>query len=368
MATIGATNAPATNTIYYDSLLSTTLMKYREQMVDNIFRSSAYLAALRKYGGIEYQNGGERIAQPLMYEENTTFKSYSGYDQLDTTPQEGMTTAFYPWREIGGTITISRLEERKNSGEAAILKLLEKKILQAEMSIKQLVNKQLVQGTVSGATFVPGNDTKDLFPLGYFLPKANATNPTVGGSVGDINRATYSWWRPHTAVIDSDTIDTGNSFALAVTTWKGLKVALYRQYNYCSRGADGSGPNLIVTNQETFESYENGLDDQKRYMDGGLAEMGFDTVKLKGATIIWDELVPDVDNGTVALTTGSAFFLNTKFYKLVIDEETDFITTPFVEPENQTAKTAKVLFMGNSTASNMRKLGVVYAISKTIAA
>uniref|UniRef100_A0A6M3K6S5 Putative capsid protein n=1 Tax=viral metagenome TaxID=1070528 RepID=A0A6M3K6S5_9ZZZZ len=77
MSTIGAT-APSQHTINYDALLSTTLMAYRPTMIDNIFKSSAFLAALRKYGGIEYQNGGERVQIPLMYEENDTFKSYSG--------------------------------------------------------------------------------------------------------------------------------------------------------------------------------------------------------------------------------------------------------------------------------------------------
>lgn len=369
MATIG-TSAPASNTIYYNDLLSTTLFAYRKTMVDNIFKSNAFLAALRKYGGIEYQSGGERVAQPLMYEENDTFASYRGYEILTVKPQDGMTTAFFPWSEIGGTISISRREERQNAGESAILKLLEKKIMQAEMSIKSKVNQQLIQGTVSGATFVPGNSAKDLFPLGYFLPKAVGTDPVAGGNVGDISRSTYSWWRPNAAVFDAadGSKDTGNAFGIAVTTYAGLRVGLYRMYNWCSRGADGSGPNLVVTNQETFETYENSLDQLKRYMDESMATMGFDSVKLKGATMVWDELVPDIDNGTTALTDGSAFFLNTKFYKLVIDSESDFITTPFVEPENQTAKTAKVLFMGQATVSNPRKLGVCYAIAKDIAA
>lgn len=60
MATIGAT-APNQNTVNYDALLSTTLFAYRKTLVDNIFKSNAFLAALRKYGGVEYQDGGERI-------------------------------------------------------------------------------------------------------------------------------------------------------------------------------------------------------------------------------------------------------------------------------------------------------------------
>jgi hypothetical protein len=334
-------------------------------LVDNIFKSNAFLAALRQYGGIEYQDGGERIQQPLMYEENDTFKSYSGYEQLTIKPQDGITSAFFPWREIGGTISISRKEERQNSGESRLLALLEKKIMQAEMSIKAKVNQQLIQGTVDTATFVPGNSAKDLNPLGWFLRYAPATDPLAGGNVGDIAAATYSWWRPNLANFAA-TVASGHKFGLAVTTFQGLKIALYRLYNYCVRGADGSGPNLIVTNQETYESYENALDAQKQYRDESLVSMGFDNIKLKGASMVWDELVPDLYTGTTSLTVGTAFYLNTKFYKLVIDKETDFVTTPFVEPENQTAKVAKVLFMGNATVSNPRKLGAAGRISLSL--
>jgi hypothetical protein len=368
MGNPGATTAPSSYTTYYDSLLSTTLFNYRPTMVDNIFRSSAWLAALKKNGGIDYQNGGERIAWPLMYETNSTVKSYSGYETLDTTPQDGMTTCFYEWREIGGTISISRKEERQNSGESAMLNLLEKKTMQAEMSMKQAINQQLVQGTVSATTFVPGNSSKDLNPLGYIIRKAPATDPVSGGNVGNIAGATYSWWRPRVADFTTASTPAGGVFGMTVDSLRDYKIALYRLYNYCTRGADGSGPNILLGDQVSFETYENALDYDKRYYDESLATMGFDGIKLKAATFIWDELVPDLYSGTTTLTYGTVFLVNTKFYKLVIDSETDFITTPFVEPENQTARTAKILFMGNAIANNLRKLGAAWYILQTIVA
>ncbi len=118
--------------------------------------------------------------------------------------------------------------------------------------------------------------------------------------------------------------------------------------------------------QISFETYENALDEKVRYTNTKLADMGFDNIKLRGATAIWDEQVPDMGNGTVAVTTGTVFLLNTKFYKIIIDSETDIITTPFVEPENQTVRTAKILFMGNAAVSNLRKHAVGYDISLSI--
>ncbi len=367
MATVGDTGAPSTNTIYYDALLSTTLDAYMGggTMFDNIFKDSAFLALMRLNDAVDTQDGGERIRAPLMFQTNKTVKSYSGADTLDTTIQDGITTAFYEWREVGGTISITRKEERQNSGEAAKIALLKAKIRQAEMSMREVLNQQIVQGTVSSATFVPGNDVKDLQPLGYFLRKLNATDPTTGGDVGNIPGATNSWWRNKTAVFDSGSTDTGNAFALNVSTYKGLVVALRRLYNHCSRGSGGS-PDVALMDQVTFETYENALDEKVRYTNTKLADMGFDNIKLRGATCIWDEQVPDIDNGTVAITAGTVFMINSNFYKLIIDAETDIVSTPFVEPENQTVRTAKILFMGNTAVSNLRKHGVGYAISQSI--
>jgi len=371
MATIGNTAAPSTNTIYYDSLLSTTMAAFRDTMVDNIFKDSAFLAFLRQSDAVVKQNGGERIAMPLMIGTNSTVKSYAGEQVIDTTLQDGITTAFYDWREIAGTVGITRKEERQNSGDGRILALLEAKLKQAQMSMREELNRQLLAGIVSSATLVPGNNGLDLNPLGWFLRIANRTNPVSGGNVGNLSAATEAYWRNQTATLSSGSLDTGNAFALNVTTYAGLEAALRRMHNACSKGSGGS-PNLVVMDQITFESYENSQNVKVRYTDQKMADLGFDTVKLRGATCIWDEVVPDMGTGVLynssSFAKGTAFFLNTNFYNLIIDSETDIVTTPFVEPENQTVKTAKILFMGNAAVNNLRKHGVIYNISQSIVA
>ena len=372
MATVGDTGAPSTNTVYYDALLTTTLNNYAMggTLVDNIFKDSAFLAAMREFGGVTHQDGGERIAMPLMHAGNSTVKSYAGYDTLDTTPQEGISTAFEEWKEIAGTISISRKEERQNSGEARIINLLEGKIKQAEMQMTETLNTQLLQGTVSGTEYIAGNSAKDLQPIGHIIRKLPASEPTDSVSVGNISASGESWWRTNAAVLDNASADTGGKFGLNVTTYAGTKVALRRMNNYCSRGGGGQ-PNLAIGDQITYETYENALDVNVRFTNTKLADMGFDNVKIRGSALVWDEMVPGLDTGDVAGAsgmTGTVFFVNTKFMKLVIDSQTDVVTTPFIEPENQTAKTAKILFMGNLASNNQRKHGVVYALSQSIVA
>jgi hypothetical protein len=231
------------------------------------------------------------------------------------------------------------------------------------MSMTEALNGQLVLGTVSSSTFVPGNDAKDLNPLGYFLRKDVSTDPTSGGNVGNL-ASSNTWWRAKSASFGGAS-ESGGVSVPTVSTYKGMVVALRRLYNYCSQGSGGS-PDIALFDQIAFETYENALDEKVRYTNTKLADMGFDNIKLRGATCIWDEVVPDVENGTAAITKGTVFFINSKFYKLIIDSQTDIVTTPFVTPENQTAKVAKILFMGNAVVSNLRKHGVGYEILGTI--
>jgi hypothetical protein len=369
MATVGNT-APSTNTVYYDSLLSTTLMNYQKKLADNIFKDSALLALMRKNGSVVKQDGGERAALPLLYGKNDTVAVHSGYEEISTVPQDGITTAFYEWAEIAGTISISRKEERQNSGEGRLIGLLDAKIQQAEMTMREELNEGLMFGRVDSSTFVPKQSrgaANGLNPLFWFARKDPETDPVAGGNVGNISGSTYDWWRTRVADASTGSGAGHEDFVLNVTTFTGLKIAMKRLYNFCSRGGGGA-PDFGVIDQVGFETYESALDENVRYMDTKMADMGFDTIKLRGATLIWDEVVPDLENGTEAITTGTLFLGNTKFLKLVIDSMTDLITTPFVEPENQTAKTAKILFMGQLCCSNLRKLGALYGISQSIVA
>jgi len=96
----GGTNTPSQTTEYLDALLSTSLAAYKKTLVDNIFKENAFLTWLKMSGAWKSQNGGERIACPLMYGKNATAKSYRGYDELDVTPLGNLGASkilFYCW-------------------------------------------------------------------------------------------------------------------------------------------------------------------------------------------------------------------------------------------------------------------------------
>ena len=305
-------------------LLSTTLKNYQPTLVDNIHKSNAVFFMLKDKGAWKEIDGGERIVQPLMYGKNSTAGSYSGYDSLDTTPQAGIDAAEFNWKQYSVSITISGEEERKNAGsKTKIIDLLEARTNQAEMSLKEALG----QGLFSDGT---GNGGKDLTGLEAMVLDS--------GTYGGINSATYTWWQ---GVVTS----VAGALTLAVMRTK---------FNDVTVGGKDT-PDLIVTTQARYESYEALLtsynsvvsvmtrgEDEKKLGDAGYQALGF-----KGKPVVWDELCP----------SNTMYFLNTRHMKMVVHSDANFKTTPFVKPENQDAKVAQVLFMGNLVCDRRKSFG-----------
>lgn len=314
-----------------DSVLSTTLANYSKTLSDNIFRANPlfhYLVGqhptvagqdIQTRGQMKIINGGESIVVPLLYEKNSTAKSYSKYGVIDTTPQEGITSARFLWKQTAATITISGLEERQNAGsDTRVINLLESKAKQAQMSMQEELNRQ---------AFGTGTDSSaDLTGLQTIC----ATTGTTGG----ISRTGNAWWQ-------------GKVTASAGSFAAGGVDAMRTMYNNVTRGSDKA--DLIISDQTTFERYEKTLAPQERFNDTMFADAGFTSLKFKSCPITFDLYCP----------SGSMYFLNSQYLNLYVHSDANMTTTAFVTPENQDAKTAKILFMGELTVSNASRQGVI---------
>src|SRR3990172_3383398 len=356
---------PSSLTDDYGALLTTTLRAMQPRLHDNITRGNKVLAWLQSRGRFRSQDGGERVQVALMHAQNNTADIYSGYGTLDTTPQDGITSAFYDWAQVSVSIAISRKEERQNSGKSRMLNLLESKTNQAEASIKELLNNCIVAGRIT-ASAASGQFLRRIGRLdsGAFGPLPLAalidTNASRSVAIGNINGNTYSFWR-------------NQATSSTATTFAGMKQEMSQVYNDCSRGVGGS-PDLLIGDQRSWEQYFNSLQNQERYVDPKLLDVlgGSDALKFRGATFTWDEVVPDTEtnaevvDGIGTVTVSTIFFVNSEAMEWIYDAESDFVTTPFVRPENQDARVAQIMWMGAIGVNNRRKNGVLYGISRSI--
>jgi hypothetical protein len=303
-----------------DSVLASTLAHYRNNFEDNIMKSIPLFYKLYDAGKKETISGGESIVVPLRYAKNATVAGYSGYGTLDTTPQETNTAAKYNWKQVGGTVAISGKEVRQNSGKEQVINLLKEKVSVLEDSVKEYMNGKLFAASTTDS----GTD-----------PHGLATIVATSGTVGGIAKATYSWWQSQTG--------TAASFAA-----NGL-AEMRNIFNDCSVYSAGDHPDFIITTQTVFEYYEGVLQPQERFQDSKTADGGFQNLLFKGVPLTWD---PNC-------TASKMYFLNTKYLKLAVHKDADFNFSEFQEPENQDAKVAKMIWMGELCASNCAKQGVL---------
>jgi hypothetical protein len=365
---------PSTYSDSYDAILTSSSRLFLGRLRDNIVKGMKYFAYLDSKGKIREVDGGYQVQIPLMYALNKTADVMSGYGIVNTAPQDGITSALFDWTQMATSITISKKEKIQNQGDKKF-DLLKAKIMQAEKSLRYLASRCVVQGRITSSsslgafTQIVGKlDTNAVGPLPIAaLVDSNASRSV---SIGNINGNTNSWWR-------------NKATSSTAATYAAHKKELYKMYNDCSRGDGGESPDLVLGTQGAFEVYHNSLQSQERYVDTKMAQLlnGQENLKVKGATYIWDELVPDTETdaildsdgeGTAIGTTGvtgTAFFLNTEFIELIVAKSANYSMSPFVSPENQVGvSTAVIDWMGAHTVSNRRKHGALYGIDETIAA
>ena len=305
----------------FDALLSTTLANYRAQLTDNVFTARPLTYFLMDKGRIRMVDGGTKIVEPLIYGQNGTVASYSGYDTISLTAQDGMSAAEFDWKQYAASIAISGIEEAKNNGEAAIINLLEAKIMQAEESMREGFNQMFFgDGT--------GNSGKNWNGLGNLVESGN----TVGG-INSANGQGNDFWRSYEE-------NTAGALTLA---------QMATAYNSVSVGNDH--PDMILTTQTLYEKYEALLQPQLRYTDTKTADAGFQNLLFKAAPVTYD----------VHCTSGVVYFLNSKYLTLVGHSGKWFQQTEFVRPENLDARYALIMCYGNLTVRNRAKQGKLTA-------
>lgn len=310
----------------FDALLSTTLANYRDKLTDNVFSARPLTYWLSEKGRIRTESGGTKIVEQLIYGQNDTVKSYSGYETLSLTPQEGISAAEYDWKQYGASIAISGIEEAKNNGEHAIIDLLEAKIMQAEESMREGFNQMFFgDGT--------GNSGKNWNGLGNIIERGN----TLGGI--------------DSSVVTSGSVQGNEFWNSYEENTAGALTLLQMATAYNSTSVGNDHPDLILTTQTLFEKYESLLQPQLRYTDTKTAEAGFQNLLFKGAPIMYDVHAP----------AGTMYFINSKYLKLVGHSDKWFAQTDFVRPENQDARFALIMCYGNLVCSNRKKQGKLTA-------
>lgn len=315
-------------------IVTTTLENRSKKLADNVTKNNAIFNRLSSKGRIKPLDGGRQIYQELEYAENGTFGWYSGYDTLNISPSDVLTTAQYDWKQASSAVTMSGLEELMNSGDSQMIDLLESRIENAEKSMKNGISVAVYgDGTAAGGKAIGG--------LQLLVPDV----PNVG-TVGNINRATWSFWR---TIKFGGVADGGGAVSAA-----NIQTYMNRLYLQLVRGTDK--PDLIIADNNYFRFYWESLAAIQRITNESLSGTGFTNLKYMDADVIFDG---GIGGGCPA---NHMYFLNTDYIYLRPHTKRQFVPLGAERfSTNQDAMVKLIGWAGNMTLSGSMFQGCLIA-------
>jgi hypothetical protein len=308
------------------NLIASTVEKYFApggKAVDNIFQRTAALNWLNKKAKLDSQ-GGIKAMHPVEMATNSTFGSYAGFDQVITdaaADDDLIDTAEYAWKQAKISVPMSGIEKAKNSGDKAVVKLLQTKINNAEMTAAEGFEDWFLNGDGTG------NGGKDWAGLPILIGDGAAGTVDAGG----IDAGVETWWR---AYVSAPGIDTDLSLADLATA-----------YNTVSYGTDRC--DFEITTQTLYEAYEALLLPQQRFTSPDVGKAGFDSLIHKGGAVVWSDLMPAKQWN----------FLNSNHVKLSVLDGKWMKFRGFVTPYDRDAEYALILSYGTFATDGRRYLG-----------
>lgn len=309
----------------FTEMVTTTLRHTITSVADNNSKNNALVNRLKKKGQIETVSGGYELQYPLDYGGNGTYQRFDGYDALNVSASDTLTSAKYDWAQVAIHVTASGKEIRMNSGKEAMIKLVKERVKSA---------MRTATNNFSTDIYSTGALTNQIGGLGA-LVTADGT-----GTVGGIVSGTYTWWK--------------NQFEEmgGTNTYATISADMNRLWLKTSRGADST--DLIVATHDLYAAYEAVLQANQRYATSDMASLGFQALKYKTADVIFDS---NDDNFT---TTGEKmYFINSEYLKLVQHSDAQWTQDDQKVPTNQDAVIIPIYWMGQLVCNNRARQGVL---------
>ena len=304
-------------------IVTTTLRNRSKTLSDNVSNHNALLRRLRENGN-QTSVTGRDIVRELEYADNGTVQFYSGYETLDVSPSDVLSAATYDYKQLAGNVSISGLEQIKNSGTEAIINLLEARINVLEKSM---------MNSLSTSLYSDGTGTSGKEVGGLQLLVSDAGTGTVGG----INSSTFTFWQ------NAQTTATSSAFSVA-----NVQTDMNTIYLSLVRGADS--PDLVMAGTNAYTAFLGSLQAIQRITSDDMARSGFTSLQYLNSDVVFDS----------AANTNRMYFLNTDYLRLEVAASRDFVPGEAKMSVNQDSLITPMFWSGNLTCSNRALQGVIH--------
>lgn len=317
----------------YDDVFTTTIESRTRRLRDNITKNIAILARFSERGRIRLVSGGSKILEEMDFDDNTTYKRYSGSEALSTGISQVLTASEWAWKQIAITVEINGLEGQvQNTGPEAFIDLLTGRMENAERTMRNgIAGDMYSDGTADTGKQIDG------------LQQLIADDPTTG-TVGGINRATVTKWRNYADVVGAG----GANPAITTSNIQGLMNTAYLN---TSRNTDR--PDLIFADNNLYTTYLESLQPQQRFTNPNLAALGFENLRYQSADVLFDGGLGG------SCPTDHMYFVNSDYLSYRPHRNRNIVPLRDRNIEDADVMRRFMVWAGNMTMSNAQLQGVL---------
>jgi len=333
-----------------NELLSSTLYSIRDGEVDELFQRVPFLDFAKRLGGIEYEDGGIKIQRPLAVSEHSTITQLAtGYEPVSLAVQDVMQPAIYEWSDFVAPIVITKKEELENSGEKAIVKIVEARMRNVMGLLRREINRQLVAGNSTVLTSLgslmgdPGGGATTGF-LQQGAPTAAGQTNTVGGLARSL-------------VPDGNGLFNRRFDCAAAFGTNGIRGMQQIAAETSARAPMGE-IKLVLASEAGYANYRRALFTQERYIDEKQLNAGYMSLAFGNAAVVQDVFLSGAPTDTGFSNT--MYFINFDGIKLVMHSDGDLAVSPFEYIPGTTARSAQIYWKGQLIADNLSSCAVLF--------
>lgn len=325
-----------------------TWYEIRALVIDQITEATVFWAALKNYGCLKSQVGGEYITRTVRYGQKST-QRFSKGSTLDQTVKKIDTMARWDWRFFLVDINRSLIDDAKNSGPYKIKDYLTSRMDVAREALIQDSETYISQWGAYYDGDAQPNGLYDICPQGAAESAqgdgAASDSQSSGTANGNIDR-TNNWWRNWYSG-DEATAADATRIAGATNEPYDVNFVADLRHMYHKINANMEPPNFILMDQDIYEAYEDEVSDKLQIVRNSFTrkagDLGFDAITYKGATMSYSAKLA---------STRHVFLLNMNHIELVYDPDVWFSPTSWRETTNQLESVMFIVCMTSGLISD----------------
>ena len=312
-----------------NDLLSSTLYSIRDSEVDELYKKVAFLDGVKKSGGVEVEKGGIKIQRPLSIQEHSTITQLAtGYEPVSLAVNDVLRPAIYDWSDFVAPIVITKKEEMENSGEYAIVKILEARMKSVMGMLRRELNKQVLKGnsTVLTSLNTLNGDSAGLgSATGFLEPVVVGSQTNIVGGVSKLTFQTTPGWQ-------NQFVNIGGAGLTGLSQF-------YDAYIAANSVAPMGDVDHFIMSNTLLAAYRNELFAQERFVDSKTLDGGRMALAFNGAIAEQD---PEMGFACSVAGNVDGYMLNYDGIKLIFHSEGDFSLSPFEHISGTTARSAQL--------------------------